>query len=66
MEIHGFEAHDVELGLESLSAIGFGINDFFVECRSGEEWDMPGNPNQVSANGFKWYDTNQVSHSSLL
>jgi len=59
MEIQGFEAHDVELGLESLSAIGFGINDFYIECRSGEEWDMPGNPNQVSANGFKWYDTNQ-------
>ena len=59
MEINGFEAHDVELGLESLSAIGFGINNFLVECRSGEDWDMPGNPNQVNANGFKWYDTNQ-------
>ncbi|KAL7548187.1 hypothetical protein ACHAWF_011482 [Thalassiosira exigua] len=59
MEVSHFEAHDVALGLESLSATGFGINNLLVECRSGEEWVMPGNPSSVTANGFFWYDTNQ-------
>ena len=59
MEITHFEAHDVALGLESLSGTGFGISNLLVECRSGEDWVMPGNPSGVSADGFFWYDTNQ-------
>ena len=55
MEIVRFETHDIALGLEALEA-GFGIDQLLVECRSGEEWVMPGSssPNQVSANGFFW------------
>ena len=50
MEVISFEAHDVELGMEALES-GFGIDNLLVECRSGESWAMPGNPNQASANG---------------
>jgi len=58
MEVISFEAHDVELGMEALES-GFGIDNLLVECRSGESWAMPGNPNQAKANGFFWYDTGQ-------
>lgn len=59
-EILGFEAHDVGLGIESLSG-GFGIDNFLVECRSGETWVMPPDAyvSSVPANGFFWYDTGQ-------
>jgi len=57
-EVSYFEAHDVALGLEALES-GFGIDNFLVECRSGEEWVMPGNMHDVTANGFFWYDTGQ-------
>ena len=58
MEIIHFETHDVSLGLEALES-GFAIRDLLVECRSGEEWVMPGNPYDTSADGFFWYDTGQ-------
>lgn len=61
MEVIRFEAHDVALGLEALED-GFGIDQLLVECRSGEEWVIPGGrPNYVTATGFSWYDTGQVS-----
>lgn len=55
MEIVGFEVHDVALGLEALEK-GIFIDDLLVECRSGEEWVMPGagHPAGVTANGFSW------------
>ena len=53
MEVVRFETHDVALGLEALES-GFGIDQLLVECRTGEEWVMPGNPYDVTANGFFW------------
>ena len=48
MEVIRFEAHDVALGMEALQD-GFGIDQLLVECRSGEEWVIPGNrPDYVS------------------
>ena len=53
MEIVHFEAHDVALGMEALES-GFAIDDLLVECRSGEEWVMPGTPSYTPADGFFW------------
>jgi len=60
MEVDGFEAHDISLGLEALSG-EFWINDLLVVCRTGENWVMPPNAraNYISGSGFFWYDTNQ-------
>jgi len=60
MEVTYFEAHDVALGIEAIES-GFGIDNFFVECRSGEEWVMPytARVSDVNAYGFFWYDTGQ-------
>jgi len=60
MEVVGFEAHDVGLGLEALEP-GFFINDLLVVCRTGETWAMPLNTraNYISGSGFFWYDTGQ-------
>jgi len=60
MEVVGFEAHDVSLGLEALAS-GFWISDMLVVCRTGENWSMPSNAHasNIPGNGFIWYDTGQ-------
>ena len=61
MEVVKYDAHDVGLGLASLSPTGFWIDQMNVECRTGEKWAMPpdAEPKQVHASGFFWYDTLQ-------
>jgi len=60
MEIVGFEAHDISLGLEALES-GFWIDDILVVCRTGETFAMPLNAraNYMRGSGFIWYDTGQ-------
>ena len=65
MEIVHFEAHDVDLGLEALET-GFAIDDLLVNCRSGKEWVMPGNPSGTSANGFFWCESVVIIKISLF
>jgi len=69
MEVVGYEAHDVALGLEALES-GFWIDDMLVVCRTGEPWLMPvdASPHRVKGDGFFWYDTGQehiVSNSTF-
>jgi len=61
MEVVKYDAHDVGLGLASLSPTGFWIDKMNVECRTGERWVMPpdAHPKNIDGSGFFWYDTLQ-------
>lgn len=60
MDIIGYEAHDVGLGIEALAS-GFWMDQMFISCRTGESIAVPSDVkvNQMSGSGFFWYDTGQ-------
>lgn len=60
MEIIGYEAHDVGLGIEALGS-GFWMDQMLITCRTGENLAIPSdvNANRIRGNGFFWYDTGQ-------
>jgi hypothetical protein len=57
LEVIGYEAHDNGLAIEALSE-GFWLDNVLVVCRTGESLGFR-KANELSGNGFVWYDTNQ-------